>query len=484
MTLSAVHSSAAAGPRGWLLPFWVGAGVYLFQFVAGNDLLQDSDIFWQIEVGRWIVDHHAVPTTDIYSFTKLGAPWISSSWLAQLLYAAVFAQAGWAGVVGLSALAIAAAFALFVRFLQRHVEPALAVLLAMAAFILSIHHLLARPHVLALPVMVAWFGSLIAAADARRAPSLWLLPLLALWANLHGGFVLGLLLLGGVALESVWSAEPARRVALAARWMLFAFGAVLACCCTPYGWETLLASRRILDLGEVLAILSEWLPADFSRFGAFEASVLGLLGFALYRGLTLSPPRILLVLGLLHMALSHVRSIEAFALLLPLVLAKPWSEQLGGAPPALAAASSPRGIAAAALAALALLAASVPLAPHLRFALVAAQVPAEAVAVLQQRGAKRVFNAYEFGGYLIAAGVPPFIDGRAELYGEQFVVAHHRAVTLRDPDLLPRLLDDYNIDATLLAPTTPAVKQLDRLPGWQRVYGDAVAVVHARSAPR
>ncbi|HEY0330752.1 MAG TPA: hypothetical protein VGC77_16840 [Rhodopseudomonas sp.] len=483
MTLSAVQSSAAVGPRGWLLPFWIGAGVYLFQFVAGNDLLQDSDIFWQIEVGQWIIDHRAVPTSDIYSFTRLGAPWISSSWLAQVLYAASYAQAGWAGVVALSALAIAASFALFVQALQRHVAPAPATLLAMAALLLSIHHLLARPHVLALPVMVAWFAGLIVATEARRVPSLWLLPLMALWANLHGGFVLGLLLLGGVALEALWSAQPPRRLALAARWALFALGALLACCCTPYGWDSLLASRRILDLGEVLAILSEWQPADFSQFGAFEAAVLGLLGVALYRGLTLSPPRILLVLGLLHMALSHVRSIEAFALLVPLILAGPWSKQLGTVPP-VASVTSPRSVAAAAAAALALLVASVSVAPHLRFALVAAQVPKEAVAVLRQRGAERVFNAYEFGGYLIAAGIRPFIDGRAELYGEKFVVAHHRAVALRDLDALPRLLDDYAIDATLLAPTAPAVKQLDRLPGWQRVYADAVAVVHARVGPR
>ncbi|MBB5048909.1 hypothetical protein HNR60_003680 [Rhodopseudomonas rhenobacensis] len=477
--MSAVHSTSAVGQRGWLLPLWIGAGVYLFQFVGGNDLLQDSDIFWQIEVGRWIIDHHAVPYSDIYSFTKPGAPWISSSWLSQLLYAASDAQAGWAGVVALSALAIAATFALFAQFLQRYVEPALATLLVMAAYVLSIHHLLARPHILAMPVMVAWFAGLISAADARRAPSLWLLPLLALWANLHGGFGLGLVLLGGVALEAVWSATPARRVALGLRWMLFGFGAVAACCCTPYGYETLLASRRILDLGQVLAILSEWAPADFSRFGAFEASVLGLLGFALYRGLTLSPPRILLVLGLLHMALSHVRSIEAFALLVPLIVARPWSAQLGGAPQAVAVPSR-RGLALAAVGALTLFAASLVAAPYLRFALVADQVPKAAVAVLQQRGAERVFNAYEFGGYLVAAGVKPFIDGRAELYGEKFVVAHHRAVAMRDPDLLPRLLDDYRIDATLLAPSSPAVKLLDRLPEWQRVYSDAVAVVHAR----
>ena len=61
-----------------LLPLWVGAGVYFFMLATGNNLLRDSDIFWQIEVGRWIVDHHAVPYADAYSFTMKGAPWSSA----------------------------------------------------------------------------------------------------------------------------------------------------------------------------------------------------------------------------------------------------------------------------------------------------------------------------------------------------------------------------------------------------------------------
>ena len=62
-------------------------------------------------------------------------------------------------------------------------------LTAFAALVLSAGHFLARPHVLALPVMLAWVGGLLSASERREAPSFWLLPLLALWANLHGGFV-------------------------------------------------------------------------------------------------------------------------------------------------------------------------------------------------------------------------------------------------------------------------------------------------------
>src|SRR5204863_6432834 len=134
-------------------------------------------------------------------------------------------------------------------------------------------------------------------------------------------------LIAPIALEAVWSAAPERRISLALRWAYFAAGALAASCCTPYGWSTLLGAARILDLGELLSIIAEWRPADFSSFGFFEACLLGLIGLAFYQGLILSLPRIILLLGLIYMALTHVRSIEAFAFLFPLVLAKPLANQ-------------------------------------------------------------------------------------------------------------------------------------------------------------
>ena len=73
-----------------------------------------------------------------------------------------------------------------------------------------------------------------------------------------------------------------------------------------------------------------------------------------------------------------------------------------------------------------------------------------------------------------------FIDGRAELYGEQFVIDYFDAVEAKDVDLVLRLLETYRIDATLLNPTLPLTKLLDHLPGWKRLYADDIAVIHVR----
>ena len=228
----------------WL---WVGAGACVLVLLQGTQMLRDTDTFWQMKVGQWIIDHHAVPQVDVFSLTKAGAPWMSSSWLSQVLFAEVYAHAGWAGVVLLSALAIAVTFGLLVHLLERHIPSSYACFVAIVAFALAAHHFLARPHVLAMPVMVAWIGGLMAASDTRTRPSLWLLPLIALWANLHGGFVLGLALIGPIALDALWNAEPAQRKSVVVQWALFGLAALAAACLTPYGWNSILAARKILD---------------------------------------------------------------------------------------------------------------------------------------------------------------------------------------------------------------------------------------------
>jgi hypothetical protein len=226
MTMSVTHSAESTSPMRGLLPLWAGVAVYVLFLLAGNRLLIDPDTMWQVTVGQWIIDHHAVPRTDVYSFTMRGQPWISTQWLAQVAYAQAYAIAGWSGPVVLATSAIAATFALLTRFLNRHLTESKTLVFVAAALALTVPHLLARPHVLAMPVMVAWTGGLIAAADRRGAPSFWLLPLMALWANLHGGFVLGLALIVPIALDAVWRVNVASRRALALRWAAFGIAAL------------------------------------------------------------------------------------------------------------------------------------------------------------------------------------------------------------------------------------------------------------------
>ena len=465
-----------------LLPLWVGTFAYALLFLAGDRLLADPDTQWQITVGQWILDHQAVPQTDVFSFTMKGQAWISTQWLAQVIYAGVYAWFGWTGPVVLAAAASALTFALLARSLSRTLSESATLVFVAVALALTAPHILARPHVLALPVMVIWFGGLIAAADKHEAPSFALLPLMVLWANLHGGFVFGLLMIAPIALDAMVNTQGASRKPLMLRWTVFALAAILASCCTPYGWNSLLASQKILSLGSALPLITEWRAMDFTHLHPFEICLLGAIGLALYRGITLPMLRIVLLLGLIHMALAQGRAAEILALVAPLIVAAPLARQVGAADAAPPSGTMSGHGFVTACAAILLVTGTLAYASLHRFAPDTGNSPVGAVAALKKLNVERVFNDYDFGGYLIASGVSPFIDGRTELYGEKFFVDHNAASGLMEPDNLFRLLDAYKCDATLMRTQSAATKLLDRVDGWQKVYADDIATIHLRTA--
>jgi hypothetical protein len=333
---------------------------------------------------------------------------------------------------------------------------------------------------LALPLLVTWIAVLIRSVDDARPPSWWLLPLMTLWANLHGSFIFGLAMIGVIAAEAIWLAPASRRRDTARHWIVFGLLALAAACLNPYGPEMILAALRTLALGQALSIIVEWRPQDFTKLGAYEMIVLAALGFALLRGVRLPLFRALMLLGVLHLSLAQSRHADLLGLLAPLFVAHPLAEQFG----ALAAERGmaerwtwPNLPAAAGLLVVAILGSA--LAATSDITPPAAITPKDALAAVTKGP---IFNSYDFGGYLDFVGVAPLLDGRTDLYGEALMLRYQRAVTLEDlPDFL-RLLDEYHIETTLLPPAMPAVALLDRLPDWQRAYGDAVAVVHTRRA--
>ncbi|MBH5368320.1 hypothetical protein [Bradyrhizobium glycinis] len=475
MTDQVAHSAVQPFSARAVLPWAVGLSLYAVLLAIGPRLLGDPDSYSHIELGRWIIAHGTLPTSDLFSFSKHGAPWITFEWLSEVIYAVAYALAGWPGVVAVAAAAIALAFGLLTFFLLRELSPPLTLLMVIAAVVLLAPHMLARPHVLVLPLMVTWAAALVRCMDRSSPPPYWALPLLVLWANLHGSGILALGLIGPAVLEALLREKRSEWLHVLLRWLPFTALAVVASCLTPHGPEPLLMPLTTLAAGPALAWISEWRPQDFSHIGSFELLLLAGI-FALSRGVTLPVVRVLVVIGLLHFALAQMRNADLLGMLAPLYLAAPLGRRFGG-PTEIDATGSSRGLNLAALGVLVAISGAA-LARDIRPA--PAITPQAAIAQANLAGTGRVLNDYAFGGYLIFAGIPTFIDGRSELYGGPFIDRYNRALALIDLGDFLRLLDEYNINATLLAPQTPAIAMLDRLPQWQRVYGDDVAVVHKR----
>jgi hypothetical protein len=469
-----IGSAAKQFPARATLPWLLGAGVYFLLVALGPQLLNDPDSYSHLALGRWILANGAVPRSDSFSFSMHGAHWISFEWLSEVIYAAVYIFSGWNGVLALAAAAVALAVGLLARALLRELSPRLTLLMIVAAVVLLAPHLLARPHALALPVMVSWAAALVHCMDRRAPPPYWALPLLVLWANLHGSVILGLGLIGPAVLEALANERRSEWPRILLRWLPFTALAIATSCLTPYGPGSLLMPFTTLGAGDALNYIAEWRPQNFGHPNPFEFLLLAGI-FVLSRGLTLPVVRVLVVLGLLHFALTQVRHADLLAVLAPLYLAAPLARQFGRPAEEDAVESTRAG-----LVVLSVMIVATALAQIRDVRPAARNTPEAAVASAGLARAGRMLNDYSFGGYLIFAGIPTFIDGRSELFGAEFIVRYNRALALADLGDFLKLLDDYKFDATLLEPNTPAVALLDRLPDWERVYSDDVAVVHKR----
>lgn len=499
---------SAAPARGWMKTAWqpswplfTAMYVFLLTLYQGHFLdlvLLDGDTYWHLATGQWILQHGAIPMEDPFSHTMRGAPWTSHEWLSQVILARTHEVAGWGGLVALTGLAYAATIALLLRALLEKLEPIRAVLFAVLAVLMVNTHVLARPHMLAMPLMMLWAVSLVRARDADQAPSMLLLPVLVVWANLHGGFTFGLALAGFFAAEAVydnWQRGQARKAIR--DWTPFVLLAIACGLATPHGPQAYLFTWQVLMEDKfALSRISEWASPSFHHFQPLELWLLGGLAMVLHQGLRLPAGRLLLLLGLLHLALKHVRNVELVGLLGPLVIASALAQQWrrgAGEPTSPASGldrlsarlAHPAGIWSVVIAACAFVTAPM-LVQRLRPALPPeSAAPVKAIQAARDAGVthRPVLNQYGWGGYLIYVGIPVGIDGRADMYRDAFLKRYLQAIDLTAPDGLVELLARYDIAWSILPPGTPAIALLDRLPGWRRLYADKTAVVHVRTSP-
>ena len=178
----------------------------LLVFAAGladAGAMIDGDSYWHVAVGRWIVDHGAVPMRDVWSHSVPGIPWTAHEWLSELLMFWTWRLGGWYGVQILASAAYALTAACVLRFMLARISAPLALASSLLCLEMMRSHFVIRPHVLVWPLTALWICALVSASEARRHPPLWLLPLLILWANMHASFTLGIGVAAALALDAV-----------------------------------------------------------------------------------------------------------------------------------------------------------------------------------------------------------------------------------------------------------------------------------------
>ena len=447
-----------------------------------SSMLADPDTYWHLVVGRDILHNGSVPTVDSYSYTRAGAPWIAKEWLSQILFYAVWSRAGWFGVCLLTATIAASAYAFLFAWLCRRVAPIVALTMTAVTVSLCSGSLLARPQIFFYLLLIVCACGLVGAVETKKTP--WWLPLLvALWANLHASFPIALVLAAVFGLEAVVSAAPNERAPTAAKWGLVLLASLAAAGATPYGYGSLLASLKIIGSKEVNSI-DEWRPLRLDLMSAYGVGFIA-LSLAIAAATRAGWTRIATLALCAGLMARHVRFFPLFAIVAAAALATPVARKF----PRFARQPSAPGPAMRKTAATALALACIAAALILTFG--PQPVPAKRMAPAAALEAAhsfdlsgRVFNDYNFGGYLIFNGIKTFIDGRTELYFGGFLDKTWDAELAGSDAAFLALLDEYRVTWALLTKTSLGADKLRRSAQWKEIFKDDVSVLFVRNAPQ
>ena len=486
-----------------LVLFWSTTGV--------GWLLTDSDTGWHIRTGQWILKYGCVPRADLFSFTKTGQPWIAWEWLSDVVMALAHQIGGLAGAVFLAMLLLGVtSVSIYREAVAECGHRFIAIALTWLALSASTIHWLARPH-LATPLMVAVFCRILNSVERKQNSSrLWSLPLLTiLWANLHGGFFVGIALICtfaiGAGAEELLLGSRQNVWIRSRKYLLAAAACALASLLNPYGDRLHIHIAQYVGTSYYFARISEFQSIDFHSFTAayFETLLMLAIAAAAWHLRSRRFTHALLLLSWSHLALFSARNIPIFA-----VVAVPgiglamrewlnsevWSRSFKGSLRELEAgveviAERYHGRTWHLAPCFTLLVFAVLLihpghGKALRAEFDKSRFPVDAAGFLSQQDLVspiRLYSSWQWGGYLIYRLWPSlgvFDDGRTDFYGPGFVNEGLQAWDA-NPDW-SRILDRYQVNAVLLPVDSALATVMRERDDWKPVYQDGVALLFTR----
>jgi hypothetical protein len=512
---SATHhaTSATRRPTLTLDHVWLAAGLMLIALRPLLTSIPPFDFWWHLATGRAIVAQGAIPTVDTFSYTQPGQPFYNQGWLAQLLMYGLYQLGDVELIVIVQALVMALAYGLLLRVcVIRTGRLRLSVaLLLLTTLPLSFTNWVVRPQSYTFPLFVG-FLTILTEYRLGRSNRLWLMPpLMALWVNMHGAFVLGLALIGitfvGELLKSLRrpsiknkeqrtedkegstdNSQPISDKAsqfsiLNSQFFLWSALTALATLLNPRGLGVLSYVRNLLGSNAVTRLVEEWAPPTIRDAGGngliFFLFLIGAAVVLIYARTRPDLTDMLLFGAFLWLALGATRNIVWFGFVAtPLVAAQ--AATLLPAPAARRPPGSP-ALNAMLIGLLSLLLLiGLPwvkpalLAPSFG-ALLSEDTPVAAVEFMHDEPARprHLFHTEGFGSYLMWAAPeqPVFIDTRIELYPYEQWVDY---INLGQANNVAQLLRKYDIDGLLLNKKRQAalVEAARTDSAWQARYED------------
>jgi hypothetical protein len=476
--------------------------VLLAIMIMDSSRAADPDLYGHLRFGERILTTGHIPRVDPYSYSIQGLRWVSHEWLSEVVIAWFYFHGG---VVGLKLLKLGCSAALVIILLDAMRETGATPLTQFAILIAASIRLSAqmqfRPQLFTY-LLLALLLMLLARDTFRRRAALWItVPMFALWANLHGGFVVGLGVLGLYTIVRGGQDIAAGRGAA----RLFRLAATTSACIvatifTPYGPGTMLSVLRTIGNPSMLGAINEWQPLirativeyhvahlpflyDFSVFGIFLATA---------AAIALAPDTgdlamIAIAAVLVAAAFVQVRNVPLGMIAAMIPLARHATLALAARRTAQSIDSAPRreislvGQAALVLAAL-VLAAETGL--FSRTLGLTESYPAGALAFMDARGLSgNMLCEYSWNDYVIFhewAHDKVFLDSRFEMIYPAQVIDDYLAFTFGRAGA-DRALTRYPNEYVLIDPRTIAAAAMARAPGWTLIYRDRHSLLYARA---
>jgi len=482
-------------------------------------LLSDGDIGWHIRTGQQILAVSSLPRTDPFSSSMNGKPWFAWEWLYDALVGEIYNVSRLNGVVAASALLIAITFLIAFRTMLRdgdnHLAALALVLLAVSA---SMIHALARPHLITWLFVVVWLAVLDGEQSNQGSTDYrlyWLPVLMSLWVNLHGGFLLGFVLLGIYLLAAIVnlmrSASPPARLSALSRMRSLAGVSVLSAIASlvnPYGYRLHLHIYQYLSNRFLMTHINEFKSPDFH--GVAERCFLILLAITALAVATswkkIAVSHYLLLMFAAYAGLRASRNIPIASLLLAILAAPILSDLLQRI--SRAPATSPESLAfrlqtfsarmAQTQAVLrghvwpicALLAILGACLNHGALGPCRAMdahfdpkhFPVQAVDRLTaEQNTQPIFTQDSWGGYLIYRlyqQTKVVVDDRHDFYGEQFLREYLKVLHV-EPGW-QSTLDGWNVNVDVLPQNSKLTTALKQDSSWQVIESDEVATTFQR----
>ena len=485
--------------RAWFFGFVLLFG--LLAMTARNAV--DPDLWWHLRTGQWIVETGHVPHSDPFSFTRAGQPWVAHEWLSEVLFYELWKHGGFAALIVFSGIITTAGFMLlYLRCLSSGVKNHWAAAAVVVGALAAAPSWGVRPQIFTfmLASLLLW---LIERGENRPKLLFWIPPLFLLWLNLHAGFALAPVLLlaygAGLMIETATGATPwkdARPIIL--RVVLLLVTCVALVPLNPSGADLYRYPFDTLRSPAMRSLIGEWHSPDFHEWLYHPFLLLWLLLLVAFASARSRPKwRVMAPLLLTACAaLDAVRHIPIFVLLAVPVIAAAFSADRRKLEPEGPHGNTGEISPSQHSSRLQPLFNGVVVILMAVFALVrwlslargqdareAEQYPQKTVAFLRIGNyPQNVFVYYDWGGYAIWKLYPEyrvFVDGRADLYGDEHLRQFTTAVQLRTG--WREVLDRWKVDAVLLPPASALAQALLLDPNWHIAFRESKAILLVRS---